>query len=188
MPMGPGPRRDLGQVPDTHYDRNVIRTASLLLALSLAGCASSPYTPSADRTFEDIPEFQVLQGVELSNGQPSTDPLEVGGRMIANLREWTDVAIEIAGRELGHRGARIGEPGKSLELAVTGAVHDRGWWTLSTTIDMHVRAGNGFEADYRGVNSAAMTPSPGYQADGAMMRVVKELLSDPEIVRYLTDG
>ena len=58
---------------------------ALPLAAALAGCASSPYTPSPDRAFETIDEFSVPFRVALSNGQPSTEPLEVGGRMIANL-------------------------------------------------------------------------------------------------------
>ena len=69
---------------------------------------------------------------------------------------------------------------------MTSAVHASGFWTISTTIDMHVVAGNGYEADYQGVNSSVMIKSPGHQTDGAMMRVVKELLLDPEIVRYLS--
>lgn len=40
--------------------------------LALAACAS-PYTPSADHTFEPIPEFTATGELALINGQPSTE-------------------------------------------------------------------------------------------------------------------
>ena len=165
----------------------MIRIAFVAVAVVLGGCSSSPYTPSPDRPFEEITEFTTSHRVELINGQPSTEPLEIGGSMLANLNEWTDVAIAIAGRELSSRGASFDPPAeRTLELALTNVVYSVGWVTIETTIDMHVVAGNGYEADYQGINSSAMMANPPRQVDGAMMRVIKELLLDPQIVAYLS--
>lgn len=161
----------------------------LLLALGLAVAAAacaSPYTPKPDRPFEEIPEFTARGTVTLTNSQSSTEGVEIGGGMIANLKEWTDIAILIAEREIGERGATIGPGGdKSLSLALTRVEYSVGWVTIETQIDMEVATGSGYRRTYTGRNSSAMMANPPRQVDGAMMRVVKEMLVDPEIVAYL---
>ena len=56
----------------------------------------------------------------------------------------------------------------------------------SATITMTAATGNGHSATYTGVNSSAMAANTKRQIDGALMRVVVQLLSDPLIVEYLT--
>ena len=50
-----------------------------------------------------------------------------------------------------------------------------------------VETGGGYRSTYTGRNGSAMMANAERQIDGAMMRVVVEMLKDPAIVRYLTE-
>lgn len=159
-----------------------------VVLLFAAACSSSPYTPKSDRPFEPIPEFTTAQTIELENAQPSVEQVEIGGRMLANYREWTGVAIEIAARELSARGAKVAAGSqRKLKLAVTRAQYDVGFVTIATEIDLQVETANGHRATYTGKNSSAMMANQSRQVDGAMMRAVVEMLKDPKVVSYLTN-
>jgi uncharacterized lipoprotein YajG len=158
---------------------------TIVLALALGGCAS-PYTPSPDRPLEPITEFTSQQMLSIVNAQESTADV-TSGPFVANRRAWTDVAIQIAERELKARGVRIAPSAqRSLRLAVTDFRYNVGFVTLETSIDMRVDTGGGYTATYSGKNSAVMAANPRQLVDGAMMRVVAEMLKDPNVVRYLT--
>ncbi len=159
----------------------------LVCSSLITGCASL-YTPSPDRPFEPIDEFTSSQSLTILNTQESTEEHKIGGRMLADYRAWTDVAIEIAERELKLRGMQFDPQAvRSLNLRITEARFETGWVTVSTEIDMDVVTGDGYTAKYTSRNSSAMIANPPRQVDGAMMRVVKKMLSDPKIVSYLTN-
>lgn len=156
-----------------------------LAALVLQACAT-PYTPNPNRPFEPIPEFTSSQTVELVNAQTSTEEHDIGASILANYHAWTDVAIEIARRELETRGASFApDAPRRLELSIIDVDYEVGWIKIRTTIRMEARTGDGYVGTYTGVNSSAMAAIPKRQIDGAMMRVVVELLKDPAIVAYL---
>lgn len=161
------------------------RAIPFLFLLALVGC-KSPYTPSPDRPFEPIPEFTSQASLSLANVQADESQHKIGGPFLANYKEWTDVAIQIADRELAARGMQIGPGGsRNLELSVTKARYRVGWVKITTDIELSVKAGNGYTATYTGVNSSVLAAAPKRQIDGAMMRVVVEMLKDPELVAYL---
>jgi len=163
-----------------------MKPAILLLLVAIVGC-KSPYTPNPDRPFEPIPEFTSQASLSLVNVQEDTSQHPIGRSFLANYKEWTDVAIQIADRELSKRGMQIGsDASRSLELSVTKARYRVGFVKITTDIEMSVKAGNGYTATYTGVNTAVLAAVPKRQVDGAMMRVVVEMLKDPEIVAYLT--
>lgn len=159
---------------------------AVILVLALSGCASSPYTPSPDRPFEPIPEFTSQQSLLIVNAQDDATEIEVGP-FLANRRAWTDVAIQIAERELKKRGVRFtpGAP-RSLRLSVTDVRFNVGWVRIETQIDMRAVTGDGYIGRYTSRNSSVMAAIPKRQMDGAMMRAVVEMLKDPKIVSYLT--
>ena len=156
-------------------------------ALFLGACGAVSYTPSPDRPFEAIPEFKSGHQLTLTNAQPATEEVS-GGHWLVNRHAWTDVAIAIAQRELTARGMTIaaGAP-NVLKLSVDSANTASGWVKISSEIVMNVETGGGYKATYTGKNSAAMAANLERQIDGAMMRVVVEMLKDPAIVKYLTE-
>ncbi len=167
-----------------------MKNALLGLLFTGVGCLAScttPYIPGPDRPFEPITEFTASGTVALINAQPETEEQKFGGGMSANYNAWTDVAIEITARELSARGLSIeSDAERSLQLSVKEARYRTGWVKISTEIDMDVVTGDGYRASYTSRNSSAMMAVPKRQVDGAMMRVVVELLNDPKIVEYLT--
>lgn len=156
-------------------------------ALIFGGCVSpSPYTPSPDRPFESILEFTSQQSLSITNAQESTEEHEVSARMLADYHAWTDVAIQIAERELGARGVQFDAgASRSLSLAVSEVRFSVGFVKIETQIDMEVVTGDGYSAKYTGINISYMGAHIHRQSDGAIMRVVVEMLNDPKIVSYL---
>lgn len=165
--------------------------SSSILAVSfcvfLGACGAVSYTPSPDRPFEAITEFKSTHQVTLANAQPATEEVE-GGHWLVNRHAWTDVAIAIAERELRARGMTVTAGAqKVLKLSIDSAKTETGWVKISSEIVMNVETGGGYKATYTGRNSSAMAANHERQIDGAMMRVVVEMLKDPAIVEYLTE-
>jgi hypothetical protein len=167
------------------------RPLFVAIALSLlSGCAHH-YTPDASRPFEPITEFSSNNSINLVNGQPSKQDVQIFSnglhQFYGNFNAWTDTAIEITSRELTKRGLTVvaGAP-KTLTLSVESANYDQGMVELKTHIDMRVRTSDGYSAVYVGENASFMMAIPSRQIDGAMMRVVHEMFMDPHIVAFLT--
>lgn len=165
----------------------MLRRFALASLLGCLGACATAYTPSPDRPFEPIAqEFTSSQRVTLRNVQTKTEP-ETSGPWKIDYHAWTDVAIQIAKRELEKRGVQIvPDAQKTIDLAVQFATTETGWVKITSTITMTAATGNGHSATYTGVNSSAMAANTKRQIDGALMRVVVQLLSDPLIVEYLT--
>jgi hypothetical protein len=158
---------------------------------TLSGCVGyyipGDYTPSASRPLEPITEFSSTSSVSLQNGQNSKESANVTTGVYANLNAWTDVAMEIASRELKKRGLVVtGGALKTITMAIQSAKSERGWTDMETQISMHVTTSDGYSANYIGRNSSAVSAILHRQIDGAMMRVVREMLIDPHIVAFLT--
>lgn len=156
----------------------------------LSGCAHrDDYTPDPSRPFEPIVEFSSTNSVSLQNGQQSKEQVVVynAGSVYGNLNAWTDVAIAITSRELKQRGLTIvGGAKKSITMSIQSANMDRGWTVVETQIVMQVRTSDGYTATYIGKNGSGAVAVAHRQIDGAVMRVVHEMLKDPRIVAFLT--
>jgi hypothetical protein len=158
----------------------------LALLLLFGGCVRQ-YTPEASRPMEPIHEFSSANSVSLVNGQPSTAQVRFFRSMEGNYNAWTKVAIEIATRELKNRGMTIANGAtKSITMAVEASSYDVGMIELKSQITMRVQTSDGYSAVYIGENSSYMAAIPGRLIDGAMMRVVHEMLMDPRIITFLT--
>jgi hypothetical protein len=170
-----------------------IRQFTALLALSLLGGCAHHYTPDASRPFEPITEFSSASTVSLQNGQPSTeevlffDPALSAHSYYANLNKWTDVAIEIAAGEMKKRGMKIENSAqKTITMSVQAPHTERGFTEIKTQIPMEVKTSDGYSATYIGKNNSVMAAIIYRQVDGALMRVVHEMMLDPRIVSFLT--
>ena len=157
-----------------------------IILLLFCGCASE-YTPKTSVAFDAIHEFSARGSVNLINGQPSTERDFFFRKYYANPNEWTNLAIEIASRELTKRGisVRSGVP-KSLTLSVESAKTDVGWVKITSDITMIARASNGYTKTYTGEDFSIMMGNPRTEMDTALMKVVAAMLDDPQIVAFLT--
>ena len=111
----------------------------------------------------------------------------IGSSTATRGRTWR-LRSPITNRELTARGITIadGAP-KVLQLSVESANTATGWFTASSEIVMRLETGDGYKATYTGKNSSAVMVNHERQIDGAMMRVIVAMLSDPQIVKYLTE-
>ena len=164
-----------------------VRIALIALCLqSISGCAHY-YTPSPSRPFESIHEFSSTNSVTLQNGQSSKEQISFHTRYYANYNAWTDIAISITERELTKRGLQIvKDTPKTLTLSIESAHTEIGWWLITSQIVMHVETSDGYATTFTGKNSSAMVANIERQIDGAIMRVVVEMLKDQRIVSFLT--
>lgn len=164
--------------------------AALGAALSLAGCAGMRainYVPSPDFPMEPIPEFTSARAVSVVNaGDEAT--LDLPARWWATRRQWTEVAVTIARRELAKRGMAVDGPRpRVLKLAFESVETTVGAVDVSSRAVLRVETGDGYAASYVADNRAFGVGSDyARQMDGIMMRAVKAMLADPKIVAYLT--
>ena len=129
--------------------------------------------------------------VERRDFEQLLDRLGVLGRggEFANYNAWTDAAIAIADRELSNRGISItNDADKSLKLAITFVKTTATILTLEykTVVKMKVETGNGYAAEYAGINKSFYWFDLKRQSDGAVMRTVVAMLQDQKIIDYLT--
>jgi hypothetical protein len=170
-----------------NYFRPLVTAVMLLFS---AACTHH-YTPTADRPFEPITEFSSTKSVELRNGQRSKADflwLRAGvHKHYGTLDAWTNVAMEIAARELKKRGLTVttGVP-KSITMSVESAKTDVGFVEIKAHIDLRVQTSDGYSAVYIGENSSYVAANLHRQIDGALMRAVREMFMDPRIVAFLT--
>lgn len=162
------------------------RIALVLCVLVLGSCARQ-VVPNARIPMEELPAFTPKGAVTFVNAQTSEERYDLAGTQYANRRVWTDVAIERARRELAQRGMSVeGPKPKVLKLAIETVETETGWVKVETRIGMKVETGDGYMALYTGRNNFAVMGNYERQVDGAMMRVVAEMLRDPKIIAYLT--
>jgi len=168
-----------------------VRILVLSLALLMSGCVSVKYyTPKPDtHKLDEIAEFSGDARISLINGQQSTEErlYHKQSKSHANFNAWTDVAIQIANRELAARGLSIQEgAGKQLTMTIEDVVTETGWTQIQTRVILKVQTDGGYSSQYVGRNHSVMAANLERQADGAVMRAVAAMLGDPEIVMYLT--
>lgn len=164
--------------------RIVIALGSIILT---AGCTHM-YTPKTSKfDMNKIPQFAAKEPVALVNGQNDKRQVlfarNAGHKFNADFNEWTDVAIEITARELAKRGGVVGDTGKSMTLSVQSAKVTTGGWGFRGYAELRVITGGGYEQTYK-----AETPSGNLYnaADGALARAVVSMLSDKNIIDYLS--
>jgi hypothetical protein len=155
--------------------------------LCLSGCGGVYYQPSTSQPFEEIREFSSKNSATLINGQPSTEKVFFAGQRYANLNAWTDVAISIAERELTKRGLSVVKDApKSLTMSIESAKVESGWVMITSQIVMRVKTSDGYSATYTGEDRSGMVGNLFRQMDTALMRVVVNMLNDPQIISFLT--
>lgn len=184
----------MAMVDRTSGIRRVIGT--VIAALLLEGCPSLQrhpyvwveYPVPTDRRDEIVVEPRGSLSIE--NTQMDTTPLELGfvgihyyDGSLAQLSE--AVATQLAS-ELAKQNARIVEEGaKRIDVSVDAAHLDHGVWVIRAYLRLTVNAGNGYRRTLTIDNASPGTVPRAY--NGAVVRAVIALLSDPSIRAYLEE-
>jgi uncharacterized lipoprotein YajG len=159
--------------------------------VAAAGCTHT-YSPSASSRMEALSaEFTGSGDIVLKNAQPSDQAVvfmkNMGSKFTTSLRACTDVAITIARRELVARGVRVdSDARRTLSLSVESLETQVGAVKIETQLVLRVTTGDGYTTKYVAENDSQMMANIPRQCNGAIMRGVKEMLSDPKVVEYLT--
>lgn len=174
--------------------RLLLLLSSLLLLLLMSACSMTyNYEPDTDTyKFPPVANFTSENEIYVVNTSQSTEPFlygtaGVGGaaKWMGNLKEWTDVAVEITNRELSNHGMKIApDASKKIELSILEARASTGGWGFRGNVTLKASTGAGYEHVYQGES-----PSPDIvrTADGAIMQAVAAMLRDEKIVSYLTE-
>lgn len=163
---------------------------SMLLGAVLlsAGCTHTYVPKESEYSTDEIPNYTVGSLVEFKNGQSNTEEVlyaeNMGHDFFANLHDWTETAIGIADRELAERGSKTArKSGHSLTLTVSKVKVTGGAWGFRGKVTLDVATGGGLVKSFEGEAPAANL----YVASsGALAAAVTQVLSDPEIIKYLS--
>jgi hypothetical protein len=152
------------------------------------GCSSVYVPKESEFATDQIPQYIVGSQVEFKNGQTSKENVlfatNMGHEFYADLHEWTNKAIAIADRELTKRGSKMTEkPGHVLTLSVMAVQVTSGGWGFRGKVTLDAATGNGITKSFQGEAPGANLHNV---ASGALSSTVTKMLSDPEIVKYLS--
>ena len=157
---------------------------------ALAGCAPPVINTKPD-TFNvppDAAKYLHAGGtVALKNAYPSETKVKIftmgEGGWIADLKQYTDTAIIMLGREMGKKGVVV-EPSapKTVTLKVYDVSASPGW-TIKSYMSLEATYGDGTKSTVRTENSS---PSDAWRSvDGTLMFAVTRLLGDEKFIAYV---
>ena len=171
-------------------------TTTILVFLS--SCAiNTHYTPKPDTHSLDpiAQEFTSNKTLSVVNEQMDNseqlywENWSGKRRFHANHQKWTDVAIQVLNRELNARNATITEGTEdSIGLAIVNVKLIPHTATIESQVTLQVNLSNGYSESYLGINSVVFLGHDyKRQMDGAIMRAVAAMLSDPKVVAFVSN-
>jgi len=173
-----------------------LRAAKNAAALSLLsvtfGCAPLQITSNPDAFPVPLVSPLSLRGnpsVELLNAYKAQTQVKIflgGPTWEADLRQYTQSAITLLGRELRNSGATIAPSGKTVVLRVHNVQAAPGAFLIPGSLVLDAEYGDGTRSSVAEQDNA----STAWRAvDGAMVRAVAKLLVDERFQAYLSgDG
>ena len=160
----------------------------IVLLLLVTSCASqikpniSPVKPGM------IPEYSFNQSVRVVNVQ-NTQIVRIEDTLWeVNLKETTDVAVELIEKELSKRGFQIQDnANKVLEIQIVDlrvGLAFVGIVVHKCTMVLKVRLGNGYFKYYQEYNLGGLPTN----CDFTITKTVSAMLSDEDIINYLKNN
>ena len=158
----------------------------IVLLILVTSCATpikpkiSPVKPGM------IPEYSFNQSVRVVNVQ-NTETVRIKDTLWeVNLKETTDVAVELIKKELSKRGFQIQDnANKILEIIISdvrvGLAHVGIFAVNKCTMVLKVRPGNGYFKYYQEYNHGLLPTN----CDFTITKTVSAMLSDEDIINYL---
>lgn len=158
--------------------------------LAIAGCAPLTIETNPD-TFQ-VPagtasQLRGPQTVALNNSYAAETRVAIyqgAATWNADLKQYTDTAITMLGREMGKQGIKL-ESGaaKTVKLRVQNVQAGPSGWVISASLELEAEYADGTKSLIRTQNNS---PSDAWRAvSGALMFAVGRLLIDPAFVAYV---
>jgi hypothetical protein len=171
--------------------------AILFCAISLLGSGCTvqmkPILKYSEVPVEALPnEIDFTGTVAVLNNQPSKKKIRIdnsgGGKYVANLHDWTQMAVMHTETALQDLGGSVGGNGlKVLRLSVTGMKLEDTAGGQICTINLNADTNDGRTHDYEIAHyaTAGFVLSPRYACSKAISDAISELLNDPETHKLL---
>jgi len=171
--------------------------ATLFCAISLLGSGCTvqmkPIFKYSEVSVESLPDKIDFSGtVTVLNNQPSKKKIRLegkaGGQYIANLHDWTQMAVMHTEIALQSLGGSVGDDGqKILRLSIAGMKLVDTTGGQICTINLNAETNDGRTHDYEISHfaTAGFVLSPRYACSEAVSDAISELLNDPEIRNFL---
>ena len=160
----------------------------LLILIGFAGCTHVVSVEQYPMKEGMVTAFLGDQPVNVINAQNDAG-LELIGQMglnkyVANLQEWTDIAIKVVETELHDRNIVTNtEAEKTFKLAITDVNFYQGAFSIRCKLDLRVETADGDTIEFAGDNNSPWTL---YRAcGGAVVRAVGAMLNHPNVLHYL---
>ena len=135
-----------------------------------------------------LPPLSGDNPIKLTNMQDDTNEVLIGKngahKFMANLHEFTDIAIDTIKTELQKRGIEVKEEAeKELRLSVIKVFFESRWSGVWCDVEIAVETGDGYKGQVDGHDSNAWVLPPAVH--GALNSAVVTLLNDDSIIAYL---
>jgi hypothetical protein len=162
--------------------------AGLLLAIT--GCAPLVIETNPD-TFrvaaDAASQLRGPQSVALNNAYQTAKQETIfhgGPTWTADLKQFTDTAITMLGREMSNRGVNVASPAaKTVTLRVHSVEAGPAMFIIRSSLVLEAEYGDGTKSSIRTENSS---PSDAWRAvSGALMFAVTRLLRDEQFLAYV---
>ncbi len=174
------------------WSRRFTRVVFVLLVGMLASCVS---TIDSDPDTFNVPadaakHLRAGGNVALNNAYQAETKVTFAtiGRVswLADLKQYTDTAITMLGREMQKKSVAVGpKAAKAVALRVYDVSASYGWWTIGSVLTLEAQYGDGTKSTIKSENSS---PSDAWRAvDGSLMIAVSRLLGDDKFLAYVNN-
>ena len=102
-----------------------------------------------------VREFNVSGNVSIVNAHTPAKEIQIsssasGLKVIADLHQWTDTAVDLLKTELENRGMVVADgEQKELRLAITDAKVYMGFWLMRCILYLKVETGDGYVNEFK---------------------------------------
>lgn len=168
----------------------IMRYLLAALLLAITGCA--PITVDTNPDTFAVPkgaasQVRGQQSIALKNvyQKPTVEQIFPGGATwVADLKQYTDSAITMLGKEMTNVGVKIESPAaKSITLRVHSVQAAPKFFTIQSSLVLEAVYGDGTKSSIRTENSS---PATAYRAvSGALTFAVQRLLYDEQFLAYV---
>ncbi len=173
------------------WSRRFARVVVALLVGVLASCAS---TIDSDPDTFNVPadaakHLRAGGNVALNNAYQAETKVKIlthsGSSWIGDLKQYTDTAITMLGREMQKKSVAVGpKAAKTVTLRVYDVSATLGW-VIETVLTLEAQYGDGTKSTIKTENSS---PSDAWRAvDGSLMIAVSRLLGDDKFLAYVNN-
>ena len=176
------------------HRKNTTLVIIIFILFYISGCAFHHVPVPEAVDLKNMQEIDAPLRMQIINVQDNSDETNFGnygwGKMVGDLKSWTNSAVDCAKQALGKKGVVfLDNSSKILKFAVTDVrVQTVGVPLVASLarciISLKVETGDGYTKTYEGANKSI---NPPFASNIAMATVVSHVFEDNKIKEYLSN-